>query len=518
MMLAMGASKRDRILALLAVLNVAVGIRTPLLGIPFTGNMEGLATGYAITHAVNLSRYGPVASNFAGVLNVGNVPPESWVMYAHHPPLVPILISGVYRLVGVTEWSSRILPALFSVATALLLYTCASRLAGPRAGLFAGVFYSGAPITVAYGGMPDYINAQLACLMLFVTIAYVRWQESGGRLWMWAMAIAFVLGALTDWPMFYVVPGILFHCWWTNGRWLRGVVRLAAPALAIFLLLVLWMDAIEGRGAFLHQFMTRASGNQFRWSAWFHQVLGWEILGLHTPILPVLSLVFLGRAVVRVRRLGAGALLPHSVPLLLWSGAVLHLIVGREGVLQAWWAVLVTAPLALTAALTLDGIVRQVSERTGHAWVSVIVALALFVACAIPVARVEMKEWADARRLGYELHELGAVIRVVSSPGEGVLTSDYFSEPALWFYANRQIRTKVVRAEHLDAFLEGGWYELPSGYLQPTGPPPTWMVMAPSHRDEFMPRAQELDRRFPRRYQRLHRLSAAVADLVLALL
>ena len=494
-----GSLRRDQIFPPLVVLAVALGIRIPLLGVPFTGNMEGLATGYAVTHAVNLSRYGAAASNFAGVLNVGEVPQESWVMYAHHPPLVPLLISGVYRLVGVSEWSSRILPAVFSVATALLLYACASLLAGHRAGVLSGLFYAGAPITVAYGGMPDYINAQLACLMLFVTLAYVMWQESGARPWMWAMAIAFVLGALTDWPMFYVVPGILLHYWWAHGRSLRGAFALAAPAVAVFLLLVLWMDAIEGRGAFLHQFTVRSSGDQFRWSGWFRQVVGWEIFALHTPVLPVLSLVFLGGVAARAGHLGATALLPHVLPLLLWSAAVLHLVVGRQGVLQVWWAVLVTAPLALTAALAIDRLIRHVSERTQHASSWVFAALAVFVACAIPIARVEMKEWAPADRLGYELHELGAVIRSVSSPTQGVLTSDYFSEPALWFYARRQIRTKVVHQEHLDAFLQAGWYELPSGYVQPTGPPPTWMVMAPSHRDEFMPLARELDRRFPRR-------------------
>jgi hypothetical protein len=314
---------------------------------------------------------------------------------------------------------------------------------------------------------------------------------------MWGMATAFILGAVTDWPIFYVVPGILVHAWWTHGRSLRTVFALAAPAVTVFLLLVLWMDLIEGPGAFLHQFTARSSGNDFRWSDWFHQVLGWEIVGLHTPVLPVLSLVFLAGVVARIARLGVMGLLLDSLPLLLWSAAVLHLIVGRSGVLQAWWAMLVTAPLALTAALALDRLVRRMAEPARRASWPVIAALMMFAGCAVPAARVEMREWAQPDRLGYELYELGAVMKAVSAPDDGVLTSDYFSQPALWFYADRQIRTNVIRPDHLNEFLEAGPYELPFT-VQPTGPRPTWMVMAPSHRDEFLALAEELERRFPR--------------------
>ena len=260
------------------------------------------------------------------------------------------------------------------------------------------------------------------------------------------------------------------------------------------------MDAIEGRGAFLHQFTARSSGNDFRWSIWFRQVLGWEIFGLHTPVLPVLSLVFLGGIFARVAHLRVARFLPDSLPVLLWSAAVLHVLVGRSGILQAWWAVLLTPPLALTAALALDRLVRRMAERGSRASWLLSAALAVFAACAIPAARVEMKAWARSDRIGYEIYELGAVVRAISAPAEGVLTSDYFSDSPLWFYADRQIRTKVVDPAHLEGFLQAGPYELSSGYVQPTGPPPTWMVMAPSHRYEFMALAEELDARFPRRY------------------
>ena len=43
-------------------------------------------------------------------------------LYANHPPLVPLLISGVYAVLGDSEWQTRLMPALFTIGSACLIF------------------------------------------------------------------------------------------------------------------------------------------------------------------------------------------------------------------------------------------------------------------------------------------------------------------------------------------------------------------------------------------------------------
>jgi dolichyl-phosphate-mannose-protein mannosyltransferase len=174
------------------ILALALLIRLVLLDRPFLPNNEGTATGFAIIHAMNFARYGPWQSRFAGVLNTGVVPKDEWTYYAHHPPLVPLVIAAVYEVAGVSPWSSRLIPAFLSVATTLLLYGTALRRYGQLVAFAAALFYLGAPITIVFGGMPDYINAQLAFFMVATIETYMRWRETGRWSWLALSTLLFI--------------------------------------------------------------------------------------------------------------------------------------------------------------------------------------------------------------------------------------------------------------------------------------------------------------------------------------
>ena len=68
-------------------------------------------------------------------------------------PLYPYLVSGLYHMAGgAYEWLGRLLSALFSVATAALLYQLARRLfADELVGVLAAFFFLVFPLNIYFG-------------------------------------------------------------------------------------------------------------------------------------------------------------------------------------------------------------------------------------------------------------------------------------------------------------------------------------------------------------------------------
>ena len=86
------------------------------------------------TAARNYLRYGLRATRGGQVVNAGQLAPERFRFYAHHPPGLSLTIAASFALLGEAEWSARLVPVLFTLAAAALLYLVARRLAGPWAG------------------------------------------------------------------------------------------------------------------------------------------------------------------------------------------------------------------------------------------------------------------------------------------------------------------------------------------------------------------------------------------------
>jgi 4-amino-4-deoxy-L-arabinose transferase-like glycosyltransferase len=481
----------------LLLLLVSSAIRLFLINRPFVPNNEGTATVIPVMHAVNFLRYGPLASGFAGVLNTGLAAKENWTLYAHHPPLGPLLTAVVYWFVGVSEWSTRLVPSVFSIAATLLLYRIIARRYGLRAGFLAGCFYAGAPITIAFGGMPDYVNAHVVFFMLADVEVYMRWRETGKRSWLVWATLLFVMGALTDWPMFYLVPIVAAHYWISGGRSFTRTAALAAVPCAVLYLVNSWMESIEGRRAILYLLETRAI--RIGWGTWFREVVLGTIGPLHTwPVVLLAGVYIVAAMVLDVRRKFSRFGQQDFAAVLILIGG-LHFVIARQGTGQPWWAAVLTAPLALGAALGLEVLLKPIGVGTWASRFVVIAIVITFIGFSIPQAYVLLRPWPYARSIGYSMKDLGTIIRSISRPDEGVLTSNYFHEPTLWFYADRQLRLDILDVESLDDALAAGPYDLALGYAQKDGPPPHWFVMPPMHRKSLGRLVEVLDARFQRK-------------------
>jgi Dolichyl-phosphate-mannose-protein mannosyltransferase len=484
------------LLPFLVLMLLAGSIRAVMINRPFLPNDEGTAAGIPVIHAINFARYGPLASRFGGVLNTGYVDQSNWFIYAHHPPLVPLLIAALYKLFGVAEWSTRAVPAFFSLATTALLYAIARRRFNRSVAFLAGLFYACAPMTIALGAMPDYINGQVAFFMLAIVETYLRWRETGRPSWFAVTVILFLLGTLSDWVAFYLAPIFAGHYWLrTSSRYaLAGAMALLASACAVFVVLVLWADWAGADVSIFHQFAVRSFG-RITFQEWVEFVILQHMASLHTWPVFILAVTYAGVAVIRWssrRAVSPG----HDIVILLMLIVVVHLGVAIQGNSHSWWLTIVTAPLALAAAVEFEAILRAFIRERWRKWALTTMAV-FFLSCSAPAAyRKITEQWP----LAYTPRELGLVIRSISRPDEGVLTSaPAWAEPTLRFYADRQLRTDVDSVSALHSSLSAGWYGLAYDYYQLDGPRPRWFVMPPEQRETLKSLAAELSTRFPHR-------------------
>ena len=162
--------------------------------------------------------------------------------YWNKPPLVHCLIALSYRLFGVSEWSTRILPALLSACSIPLLYLAARELFIDRsAAIFSALVYL-CLLPMARHGRVAMLDGAIACWFCLGLWCLLR----GKKYYSWLIGVGIALGAicLTKGMMMGLLLGgivFLFTVWdspkilrnpylWT-GFWL-GII----PALVWYLL------------------------------------------------------------------------------------------------------------------------------------------------------------------------------------------------------------------------------------------------------------------------------------------
>ncbi len=503
------AEARIRIRSLVVVILLATIARMILLDVPIVPNDEGTAAGIPICAAVNYARYGPLASRFAAVLNWGDVPQEHWTLYVHHPPLTPLFSAAVIFLSGTTdEWAIRLAPAVFSIASTAMIHLLLARRFSTRAAVLAAMLYTFAPITLAYGGMVDYINAQLVFFCLCCIECHLRFLETRRKAWLAGLGIAFLLGALSDWPTFYLAPLLGAHALFTIGRraWLP-LAGFAIATIALFSAMVFWTEWAGTDVPVLRQLMVRAFGetdqhhHQIGFTTWYRTVFLNHLARLHGWIILAPALAYIAFLIVAMLRRNRAILRRHAAPMLVTGLAILHLAVAVQGNVQhKWWSVLATPGLAVAAAILIEMLlVRFIGRQRGGINAAIpVLLLGAFMLLSIPVGYAELTDqFPHARQTPYAAKDLGRAIRAAAAPDEGVLTSDRVWEPPLWFYADRQLRAVIDSPKTLRGNLLPGDYQLTYGYIQNGGPAPAWFVLPAAHRIALPELTEALDAAYP---------------------
>lgn len=480
--------------AVVPLVTLAIALRMIGLTTPWGADNLGTAGAFFSIAARNYLRYGYLAHRLIPIVTAEG-PPSPAVLYAHHPPLVPLLVSASFAIFGEHAWAARLVPLAATAMALTLLVLLARDLFGPRVALLTLAVASTLPLDAHLAAHVDVQGSVVLAFVLASLHALARQRYRRSLIW-------FTCGVFADWAALYL-PVLLAIAPWPFGH--RRSRRLMAVwllyATALFLAIATWLSSPEAVVTLLHD---RAlsfhsdQGQPFGVADALRWIAGTYLWPLCTPGVVVVVLVWsVTRVPALVRRPH-----PERIALLLVLFGLMHLAIGFQGARQhEFWAHYLRPGLPLVCALTVDR------------WSAAVPAGRLRLLCTtILLAALMLPGIATTRRLaehpistrmadaGYTASELGRSIQTCTPRGTGALTSDYFGESAMFYYADRPLAIGLVTPALLDARLERPLYDPPGGagasYAVPTAPP-TCFVLPRTHERSFPELARALRSRFP---------------------
>ncbi len=211
------------------------------------------------------------------------IPPSGY--YTHHPPLLSLMLAGMFAVLGEKEWVARLLPITFSLVGVVLLWALMKDCASCRAAAFGAVLFAAMPMELYYGRMVNFEPIDLVW-MLGGLLCLRRWEQTGGRGWRNWMLAAFVLSLWTAW-LGYLFVLILSVSFFTtrrkrNPRLALLLLGLCIASIVLFMLQIYWVqpnawqDLIEN---FNRRMSSQTWGNMpnFTWKDWVWRI-AWILL------------------------------------------------------------------------------------------------------------------------------------------------------------------------------------------------------------------------------------------------
>lgn len=225
----------------------------------FDRGVDGEQGAFFAVAALNYER-GDAAGAYP-VLNLEPAPrPEQRLVYAHHPPLVPLLAWNAVRVLGPAGWKNawvdgapprgielplRVPFLAAQILALLLLWSVAREAYGSSVGLLALALGSASAVGIHFAGLVNYENPGLATGLLIVHFS-LRWIRRSLRVDLVLAGAATALGAAVTFGPLAFLPGLCVVTWRRLG--LRRAFTFAAVTGACGLVPLL-----------LHHFAARAA-------------------------------------------------------------------------------------------------------------------------------------------------------------------------------------------------------------------------------------------------------------------
>jgi len=229
----------------------------------WVGNRDSCGAFYGVI-AKHYIQYGYVGTRLGMVMD--SHPDGTYDYYLSHPPLFPILISLAYRVFGVHEWSTRLIPILFSLGSALLLYLLAYRIRGPLYALIAICLLIPMPMFAFFGRLPSF-EPLVAFFLLASLICYQRYLSHGSNRTSYiGMVFFLLLTCLIDWPGYFLTVIILLHFWFVRKKiTLPVLILLIVPVCTALLYIyhVVLLTGPEGLHRIFELFLFRSGLSSF---------------------------------------------------------------------------------------------------------------------------------------------------------------------------------------------------------------------------------------------------------------
>ena len=138
------------------------------------------------------------------------------VPYFEKPPLMYWAVAACEKVLGPSEWSVRLVPALFGVAGILLAYAAARRLYGANAGFWSALVLGTSLLYLALGHLVilDLAVSVLMSATLFCFILGMKERSGSARRWFfYGLYASAALATLTKGLMGFLLTGAVMFLW-----------------------------------------------------------------------------------------------------------------------------------------------------------------------------------------------------------------------------------------------------------------------------------------------------------------
>lgn len=359
--------------------------------------------------------------------------PESG-FYTHHPPLLALLVTASFALLGEHEWAARLVPILSSLIGLCLLWEITREAIGLRGAAFCVLFFASMPMTLHYGRMVNFEPLDLVW-MLGAIFCLGRWEAHGRRRWLILFLLCALLCLWTAWLGYLFVLVLCGSLCRRRRQLSAGLLALSLVSLALFA----WqVHAVQPKA--LHEAVSalgeRAGTAGFTWPQWGARMLA----SLTTHIQPVFwVLAAIGALRARRTRLG-------WVALCFFALSAFYVTAFRNAsMIHDYASFYFTIPVALMAAAAVESALLSL-DATRYRIAAPALALTSLTLLALFGARTTLN-------LGRQFHilaetaeespqlipELGRAVRRSFAPDTSVICNFIPTYgPQVYYYAQKQ--------------------------------------------------------------------------------
>ncbi|HUS83400.1 MAG TPA: glycosyltransferase family 39 protein [Dehalococcoidia bacterium] len=170
---AVAATTRPHVLALLAIIVLAIGLRLAWIAYVNPDPLDG-----RLDDTVFYVRAGQSLADGVGYTGLLGAPTAQW------PPAYPFLLAGIYKAFGHNIIIPKVVNALAGGLTCLLIYLIAARVFSRRVGLLGAFLFAVFPGQLFWSTllMTESLTPALLCLMLLLFIMWVVERRDAGVL------------------------------------------------------------------------------------------------------------------------------------------------------------------------------------------------------------------------------------------------------------------------------------------------------------------------------------------------
>lgn len=224
-------SKNIKILFLILI---ALFLLTYKINKPFIGHHDWNSVFFA-NIAKNTAKFGFLKTKFGAVYSFLPKTEADFRFHTHQPPILHLLLGLEAKIIGVQEWSMRLLAIIFSLVALYFFFKIAELLFDQKIALIASLLFIFNPMFLYFGKMPvhEIFGLPLIALSIYRYIIFFRRQERKNYFW---LILSLTLACQTVWSGYYLAPLFAAHYWFFNPSTLS---RIKFPKGKKILLLIL---------------------------------------------------------------------------------------------------------------------------------------------------------------------------------------------------------------------------------------------------------------------------------------